>query len=393
MNLTGKFISLIVIMSMITGCSLSSQDENKATQGIAGTETVNSGNTETASDKESTSEAETKAGNESETTNASDTTAVPETETSSEAGDRINKMTANLEHRTENSEAPVVYMTADISPEGLMAAYEALGRTPFGKVAVKLHTGEGENSNYLRPDFIKELVQTVNGTIVECNTAYGGSRANTALHKQVIKDRGFLEIADVDIMDENGGVEIPVTGGVRLKTNEVGADFVNYDFFVVLSHFKGHQMGGFGGALKNMSIGIASSEGKSLIHTAGAQRTGIGFNTPVDDFTESMAEAAKSVSDYLDNGNNILYINVMNNISVDCDCVANPAEPDMHDIGILASLDPVALDQACVDFIYTAPDSASVIRRIESRNGVHILEHAEEIGFGSREYQLVRIDE
>lgn len=297
-----------------------------------------------------------------------------------------------LEHLTDSKESPVVYMTTDISPEGLMTAYEALGRTPNGNVAVKIHTGEGEDSNHLRPDFIKELVQTVNGTIVECNTAYGGNRANTAFHMQVAKDRGFTAIAPVDIMDAEGGMEIPVNGGTRLATNQVGSHFTNYNFFVILSHFKGHAMGGFGGALKNTAIGIASSEGKSLIHTGGARRTGIGWNTPVDIFTESMAEAAKSISDYLDNGKNILYINVVNNISVDCDCVANPAEPDMHDIGILTSLDPVALDQACVDLIYAAPDGGSVIERIESRNGTHILEHAEDIGLGSRGYRLISID-
>ena len=301
--------------------------------------------------------------------------------------------TGILEHQTDSEAAPVVYMTSAISPEGLMAAYEALGRTPSGNVAVKIHTGEGENSFNLKPDFIKELVQLVDGTIVECNTAYGGSRASTALHMQVAKDRGYTDIASVDIMDADGGFEIPVVGGTRLTTNQVGANFVNYDFFVVLSHFKGHAMGGFGGALKNMSIGIASSEGKSLIHSAGAETTGYGRNTPSEAFTESMAEAAKSVNDYLDNGNNLLYINVMNNISVDCDCSANPAQPDMHDIGILASLDPVALDQACVDLVYAAPDSSSVIQRIESRKGIHILEHAEAIGFGSREYRLVNLDD
>ncbi len=298
-----------------------------------------------------------------------------------------------LEYLTDSEEASVVYMTTDISSEGLMSVYKALGRTPIGNVAVKLHTGEGEDSNHLRPDFIRELVQTVNGTIVECNTAYGGNRASTALHRQIAKDRGYTDIADVDIMDAEGGMEIPVNGGTHLETNQVGSHFANYDFFVILSHFKGHAMGGFGGALKNTAIGIASSEGKSLIHTGGAERIGIGWNTPVDVFTESMAEAAKSVSDYLDNGNNILYINVVNNISVDCDCVPNPAEPDMHDIGILASLDPVALDQAGIDLIYAAPDGQSVIQRIESRNGTHILEHAEKIGLGSRSYRLISIDD
>ncbi len=298
-----------------------------------------------------------------------------------------------LEHQTDSQDAPIVYMTTDISPEGLMAIYEALGRTATGKVAIKLNTGEGEKSYNLEPDLIKDLVESVDGTIVECNTAYGGNRANTAMHMQVAEDRGYTAIAPVDIMDADGGTEIPVEGGTRLTTNQVGSHFLEYDFCIMLSHFKGHMMGGFGGALKNMSIGIASSEGKSLIHSAGTRKTGYSPSTPADTFTESMAEAAKSIYDYLDNGNKMLSINVMNNISVDCDCAASPQKPDMHDIGILASLDPVALDQACVDLIYAAPDSGSVIRRIESRNGTHILEHAEEIGFGSRAYRLVSIDD
>lgn len=300
---------------------------------------------------------------------------------------------SDLEHQTEADDVPVVYFTNEITPESLMAIYEALGRTPAGNVAVKLHTGEGENSYNLKPDFIKDLVQTVDGTIVECNTAYGGNRANTALHMQVAEDRGYTAIADVDIMDADGGTEIPVAGGTRLATNQVGSHFMNYDFFIVLSHFKGHAQGGFGGALKNMSIGIASSEGKSLIHSGGTETTGFGWSTPAEVFTESMAEAAKSVYDYLGEGENLLYINVMNNVSVDCDCNANPAEPDMHDVGIFASLDPVALDQACVDFLYAVPDGESVIQRMQSRMGEHILEHAEEISFGSRKYHLVSIDE
>ena len=309
------------------------------------------------------------------------------------AADAASRLPAGmLEHQTDSEEAPAVYMTTDISSEGLMSVYRALDQKPEGNTAVKLHTGEGAESNYLRPEFIKALIDEVDGTIVECNTAYGGSRASTAMHMQIARERGYTAIADVDIMDADGGIEIPVTGGTRLKTNQVGAHFTDYDFFIILSHFKGHAMGGFGGALKNTSIGIASSEGKSLIHTAGKERRGIGWSTPVDEFTESMAEAAKSVSDYLGNGEKILYINVVNRISVDCDCVPNPREPDMHDIGILGSLDPVALDQACVDLIYAAPDGASVVKRIESRNGTHILEHADKIGFGSRQYRIVSID-
>ena len=292
----------------------------------------------------------------------------------------------------EGAEAPAVYMTTDISPEGLMSIYEALGREAAGEnVAVKISTGE-PGSNYLRVELIGNFVQAVNGSIVECNTAYGGRRASTALHYQVAEDHGYTAIASVDIMDENGSMTLPVTGGTVLTENYVGINLANYDFLVVLSHFKGHSMGGFGGALKNLSIGCASAEGKAWIHSGGTSRTNP-WGGEQNAFLEAMAEAAKSVVDYFGNGERALYINVMNRLSVDCDCNGNPAEPDMHDIGILASLDPVALDQACVDLVYAAPDGASLIRRIESRNGVHILEHAANIGFGSREYDLFSIDE
>ncbi len=193
-------------------------------------------------------------------------------------------------------------------------------------------------------------------------------------------------------MDADGSMEIPVTGGTHLKTNLVGTHLANYDFCMVLSHFKGHAMGGFGGALKNISIGIASSTGKSLIHSGGSETTGFGLNTSAETFTESMAEAASAVYDYFDGGENMVFISVMNNISVDCDCNANPAKPDMHDVGILASVDPVALDQACVDFLRAVPDGESVIRRMESRSGEHILDHADELGFGNRNYKLISID-
>lgn len=289
---------------------------------------------------------------------------------------------------SENTEAPVVYMTTDISSDGLMAIYEALGASPEGSIAVKLSTGE-PGSNYLRTDLIGELVQSLDAAIVECNTAYGGSRSSTAMHYQVAEDHGYTAIATVDIMDENGSMTLPVTGGSNLTENYVGANFANYDYFVVLSHFKGHAMAGFGGAIKNISIGIASSEGKTHIHTGG--RGGSMWSADQDAFLESMAEAGKSVVDYLDG--NILYINVMNRLSVDCDCDGNPSEPDMHDIGILASFDPVAVDQACIDLVYGAEDGGSLVKRIESRNGLHTLEHAQDIGLGNREYQLVSIDE
>ena len=269
-----------------------------------------------------------------------------------------------------------------------MAVYKALNWIPTGNVAVKLSTGEPLASNYLDPALIADVVHEVNGTIVECNTAYGGSRANTAMHYQVAEDHGFTAIADVVIMDENGSMTLPVIGGTRLTENYVGAHFADYDSFLVLSHFKGHSMAGYGGAIKNISIGIGSSEGKGHIHSGGTG--GSMWGADQNAFLEAMGEAGKSVVDALDG--QIVYINVMNRLSVDCDCDGNPAEPDMHDIGILASCDPVALDQACVDLVYAAEDGASLIQRIESRNGIHTIEHAAEIGLGSREYTLVNID-
>jgi len=282
-----------------------------------------------------------------------------------------------------------VYMTTEISPEGLMNAYEALGVELTGEnTAVKLSTGE-PGSNYLDPDLIKDLVQYVNGTIVECNTAYEGSRTETQMHYQVAEDHGFTDIADFVIMDEDGSVSIPVEGGTRMTENLVGAHFPEYDGFLVLSHFKGHAIAGFGGAIKNISIGMASQEGKCLIHTDGASHTSP-WGGAQDPFLECMAEAGKSVQDSL-NGN-IVYINVLNRLSVDCDCDSSPAEPDMHDIGILASTDPVAIDQASVDLIYEAEDGAALVERMESRNAEHVLQHGEEIGLENRSYDLVSID-
>ena len=284
---------------------------------------------------------------------------------------------------------PVVYMTQEITPEGLMAVYQALQWEPQGRVAVKLSTGEPPASNYLRPELIAGLVQSLDGTIVECNTAYGGSRAETAMHYQVAEDHGFTAIADFQILDEEGSMTLPVQGGTRLSENYVGAAFEDYDSYLVLSHFKGHSMAGYGGAIKNISIGLGSSEGKAWIHSAGSSLINP-WGGDQNAFLESMAEAGKSVSDYL--GDQIVYINVMNRLSVDCDCDGNPAEPDMHDIGILASTDPVALDQACIDLVYSAEDGQSLVNRIESRNGLHTLEHAQQIGLGSRSYELVSID-
>lgn len=299
-----------------------------------------------------------------------------------------------LSYEHENHEAEsgsVVYMTTEISSEALLEIYAALGTELEGEnIAVKLSTGEPPASNYLDPDLIKDLVQSVDGTIVECNTAYGGSRSETEMHYQVAEDHGFTQIADVVIMDEDGSVTIPVEGGTHLKENYVGAHFPEYDGFLVLSHFKGHAMAGFGGAIKNISIGLGSVEGKCLIHTAGNSHTSP-WGGEQDAFLESMGEAGKSVVDAVDG--NILFISVMNHLSIDCDCDGNPAEPDIHDIGILASTDPVALDQACVDLIYQAEGRESLVNRMESRNAEHVLEYAEEIGLGSRSYVLVSIDE
>ena len=305
-----------------------------------------------------------------------------------ESGAETSAPDAAEEDADDPAAEPVVFMTTDISSEGLVAIYEALEASPSGKIAVKLSTGE-PGSNYLRTDLIGELVQSLGATIVECNTAYGGSRANTAMHYQVAEDHGYTAIADVDIMDEEGSMTLPVSGGDNLTENYVGSHFGNYDYYVVLSHFKGHAMAGYGGAIKNISIGIASAEGKAHIHSGGTR--GNMWSGEQDAFLESMAEAGKSVVDALDG--NILYINVMNRLSVDCDCDGNPAEPDMHDIGILASFDPAAVDQACIDLVYSAEDGSSLVNRIESRNGLHTLEQAEKIGLGSRAYQLVSIDE
>jgi len=291
------------------------------------------------------------------------------------------------------SDKPVVYMTTDISPEGLMSVYTALGRKLPGKVAVKISTGEPGGKNFLSPDLIKGLVQEINGTLVECNTAYNGKRSNTEQHRKVAEEHGFTAIAPLDILDEEGSISLPFEQGLNIKEDFVGSHFKNYDSYIILSHFKGHRMGGFGGAIKNMSIGIASASGKMWIHTAGltdnTKEFSKAFDTPQDKFLESMAEAAGAVM--LSLGDKIIYISVMNKLSVDCDCSSNPAAPTMKDIGILASLDPVALDQACVDLVYKVHDGHDLIKRIEDKNGVHTLEHAEKLGLGSRVYELVVI--
>lgn len=287
--------------------------------------------------------------------------------------------------------AAAVYMTTRITSEGLMAVYRALGRTPAAgqKVAVKISTGESERSNHLAPGLIRDLVQSLGGDIVECNTAYGGNRARTAMHYQLARDHGYTDIATVVIMDGESTMDIPVHNGRHLDVDRVGARFADYRFHVVLSHFKGHSMAGYGGALKNMSIGYASSAGKSHIHSGGTSWSG--FNGAQNDFLESMAEAAKAIVDYAGSGN-FIYINVMNRLSVDCDCDSDPAQPTMADIGILASLDPVALDKACLDLVQAAPDGANLRNRISSRNGTLTTTHAAEIGLGSLEYELISID-
>jgi uncharacterized Fe-S center protein len=291
----------------------------------------------------------------------------------------------------DDSEKSKVYMTGDISSAGLMAVYQALERTLPGKVAVKVSTGEPGGHHFLAPALIGGLVQSLDGTIVECNTAYGGRRANTAAHKQVAIDHGFAAIAPVDIQDEEGYISLPFARGENIREDFVGSHFTNYESYLVLSHFKGHAMGGFGGAIKNISIGIASSQGKAWIHSGGRSMTNP-WGGEQNAFLESMAEAAGAVMDRV--GSNMLYINVMNHLSIDCDCDSNPAPPELDDIGILSSLDPVALDKACVDLIYAADTqrSASLRQRIEARNGTHTLVHAESLGLGSQQYELLNLD-
>lgn len=303
--------------------------------------------------------------------------------------------TAGAQTTEEADKRPAVYFIEEITPENLVRIYEALGRKAEGRVAVKVSTGEPGGHNFLQPTLIADLVHKVGGTIVECNTAYGGGRSNTENHLKAAADHGFTSIADVDIMDADGEVALPVKGGRHLKEDFVGRNYLNYDFTVILSHFKGHAMGGFGGAIKNMSIGIASSKGKAWIHSAGKtknQNEVWGDLPAQDDFLESMAEAAKAVADHC--GDKILYISVANNLSVDCDCDSSPEDPKMGDIGILASLDPVALDKACVDMVRASKDHGKIhlIERIDSRHGMHTLDYGEKIGLGSQEYRLVRLD-
>ncbi|NBJ65275.1 DUF362 domain-containing protein [bacterium c-19] len=283
-----------------------------------------------------------------------------------------------------------VYFTKELTPQGLLHLFDQLPARLEGKVAVKLHSGEVGNQNFIRPSFFQDLIQKVKGTIVECNTAYEGKRNTTKDHWETMKLHGWCDIAAVDIMDEDGEFALPIENGHQIKENYVGAHLKEYDSMLVLSHFKGHPMGGFGGALKNISIGIASAHGKAHIHGAGdADKI---WTADHDSFLEAMADAAKSIVDYYQE--RIVYINVMANMSVDCDCCAVAEDPKIKDIGILASIDPVALDQACLDLVYACedPGKAHLIERIESRNGIHTVEAAAALHAGSRSYELCDID-
>ncbi len=292
---------------------------------------------------------------------------------------------------------PIVYFTPVITPASVSALYDLVCAPLTGRIAVKLHSGEEGNQNFLKPDFWRPLIDRIGGTVVECNTAYPGARNSTEKHKKLLDDHGWTQYFDVDLLDAVGpDLALPVENGHALQENFVGKNLANYDSLLVLSHFKGHPMGGFGGALKQLSIGCASSEGKAWIHSAGQikdQRTVWRNLPPQDRFLESMADAASSVVRYF--GDKAAYINVMKNLSVDCDCCAIAEDPCMADIGVLASLDPVAIDQACIDLVYAAkddPGQAHFLERVESRHGIHTIEAAAELGFGSRAYDLVRVD-
>ncbi|MCF0261940.1 MAG: DUF362 domain-containing protein [Sphaerochaetaceae bacterium] len=286
-----------------------------------------------------------------------------------------------------------VYFTKEISSEAVVKLYDLLGAELTGKVAAKVHSGEDGNQNFLRPDFWKPIIDKLGATVVECNTAYEGARNHTDKHLKLMKKHGWSDVFDVDILDSKGpDLELAIPNGVKIKRNLVGKNLANYDSMIVLSHFKGHPMGGYGGALKQLSIGCASSDGKALIHSADKHPTQDKLWKNIcsqNDFLESMADAAGSVIKHF--GGKIAYINVMANMSRDCDCCAVAEDPCMKDIGILASLDPVAIDQACLDLVYASNDSGKVrlIERIESRNGIHTIETASKIGYGSRDYELV----
>ena len=283
-----------------------------------------------------------------------------------------------------------VYFSKEITPEKVVELYRLTGKELSGRVAVKLHSGEEGNQNFLKPEFFKPMVEYVNGTVVECNTAYEGSRNTTEKHLETLEKHGWSKYFNVDLLDGEGpDLELAIPEGKKIQKNFVGKNIVNYDSMLVLSHFKGHPMGGYGGAIKQLSIGVASSYGKAYIHGVGD--TDNFWGSDHDSFLESMADAASSVIEYFKG--NIAYVNVMKNMSVDCDCCAVAEDPCMKDIGILASTDPVAIDQACIDLVYAANDPGRdhLLERIESRNGVHTIEAAAALGYGSREYELIEI--
>ena len=290
----------------------------------------------------------------------------------------------------DTSSKSKVYFTSKITKENLIKLYDILGRKLPGKVAVKVHSGEHDKGYIIQPEFMKLLVDHVKGTIVECNAAYPGQRDTSEKHWKVIEKHGLNKVAKVDIMDEDGELEIPVPDGLQIKKNFVGKNLANYDSILVLSHFKGHQMGGFGGAMKNTSIGIASAHGKKYIHGAGDLNHV--WDCEQDKFLEAMADAVKSVMDY--RKDKMVFINVMKDMSIDCDCNDNPKAPELSDIGMLSSLDPVALDQACVDLVYKSPDKgkASLIKRMEDLHAIHILESGEKLKIGTRNYELINLD-
>ena len=289
-----------------------------------------------------------------------------------------------------------VYFTKNITGDALIKMYEVLGVKLNGNVAVKLHSGEEGNQNYLRPEFVRPIIDYLCATVVECNTAYGGARNETSKHKELMQEHGWSKYFDVDIMDAEGpDLEIEIPNGIQIKKNILGKNIKNYDSMLVLSHFKGHPMGGYGGALKQLSIGVASSSGKAYIHTAGktTDANKLWNNLPEQDkFIEAMADAASAVHNKFKG--NIAYINVMKNMSVDCDCCAKAEDPCMQDIGVLASLDPVAIDKACLDLVYNSNDPGRdhLVERIETRHGTHILEAANKLNFGTTNYELINID-
>lgn len=288
-----------------------------------------------------------------------------------------------------------VYFTKNITPENVVKMYEVLNINLPGNVAVKVHSGEAGNQNYLRPEFMKPMIEKVQGTVVECNTAYDGARDTTSKHKELLKSHGWSDIFSVDLLDEIGPDKVlDIPDGKVITKNYVGRNIDNYDSMLVLSHFKGHPMGGYGGALKQLSIGVASSYGKRYIHCVGKENGTFEdmFHVDQDKFLEAMAEASSSVVKYF-NGN-IAFVNVMCNLSVDCDCCAVAEDPCMSDIGILSSLDPVALDQACIDLIYKSKDKGRdhMVERIEAQHGIHTIERASELNIGTREYELIEID-